>query len=59
MNGDLRTIPPTDIVPYFHAKVEVALGDVFGDRRTAVRPAYFANNALQYKNGVVQGEGRR
>lgn len=58
VNGDLRAIPPTDIVPYFHAKVEIALGDVFGDRWTVVRPAYFASNALQYKDGIVQGEVR-
>lgn len=58
VNGDLCAIPPADIVPYFHAKVEIALGDAFGDRRTAVRPAYFASNALQYKNGIVQGQVR-
>lgn len=32
VQGDLHAIPPTDIIPYAHAKVEIALEKVFGDR---------------------------
>ena len=58
VQGDLHAIPPTDIIPYAHAKVEIALEKVFGDRWSAVRPGYFASNALQYKDNFVQGEVR-
>ncbi|KAJ5819972.1 hypothetical protein N7474_005563 [Penicillium riverlandense] len=58
VQGDLRTIPPTDIVPYLHARVEIALEDVFGGHWSVVRPAYFASNALQYKDEIAQGNVR-
>ncbi|KAJ5105678.1 hypothetical protein NUU61_003025 [Penicillium alfredii] len=58
VQGDIHAIPPTDIVPYIHAKVEIALDDVFGGRWSAVRPAYFASNALQYKDEIMQGDVR-
>lgn len=47
VQGDLHAIPPTDIVPYAFAMVEIALEDVFGGRWSAVRPGYFASNVLQ------------
>ena len=56
VQSDLHAISPTDIVPYSHATVEIALGDVFGNRCSAVRPGYFASNVLQYKNEIMLGE---
>lgn len=58
VQGDLQAIPPTDIVPYIHTKVGIALEDVFGGRWSAVRPAYFASNVLQYKDEIVRGDVR-
>lgn len=58
VQGDIRAIPPTEIVPYLHAKVEISLEDVSGDRCSAVRPAYFSSNTLQYKDSIKQGEVR-
>lgn len=58
VQGDIRAIPPTEIVPFLHARVEIALEDVFGDRCCAVRPGYFSSNTLQYKESFTRGEVR-
>lgn len=58
VQGNIRAIPPSEVVPYLHAKVEIALEDVFGDRCCAVRPGYFSSNTLQYKDPITQGEVR-
>ncbi|CAI7639293.1 unnamed protein product [Penicillium crustosum] len=56
VQGDRHATPPTDIVPYVHAKVEIDLESVFGNRCCAVRPAYFASNVLHFKDEIAQGE---
>ncbi|KAJ5615739.1 hypothetical protein N7537_000853 [Penicillium hordei] len=56
VQGDRHATPPTEIVPYVHAKVEIALESVFGNRCSAVRPAYFASNVLHFKDEIAHGE---
>lgn len=59
VSGDkpLREIPPSDIIPFFHAQVEANLDDVFGpDNYVAVRPGAFATNLQRDKPGIVAGE---
>jgi uncharacterized protein YbjT (DUF2867 family) len=57
VQGDPKAIPPTEIVPYLHAQVEVNTGEIFGgDGFVAVRPGSFASNAFQYKAGLMKGE---
>lgn len=58
VQGDKHAIPPTEIVPFLHARVEIALEDVFGDQCCTVRPGYFSSNTLQYKEPITQGEVR-
>ncbi|KAB8067972.1 hypothetical protein BDV29DRAFT_185335 [Aspergillus leporis] len=56
---DIHAVPPTDIVPWEHAQVEIALEEVFeGDSYVTVRPAYFVSNILQQKPGILNGEVR-
>jgi len=43
---DLRQIPPSELIPYVHAQVEIALEDA-GMAHTALRPAYFATNGIR------------
>ncbi|KAI2601844.1 NAD(P)-binding protein [Hypoxylon sp. NC1633] len=59
VRGDVAAVPPSQFIAYMHARVEVALRDVFGpDGYVALRPAYFDSNALMWANGVRQGEVR-
>lgn len=43
---DLRQIPPSELIPYIHAQIEIALEDT-GMAHTALRPAYFATNGIR------------
>jgi hypothetical protein len=53
----LREIPPSELIPYFHAQVEANLDDTFGpDNYVAVRPGCFVTNLLSEKDGIVAGE---
>lgn len=56
VHGDPHTIQETEVIPYEHARVEIALEDVFGDQWSAVRPAFFSSNVLEYKDEIAQGE---
>jgi uncharacterized protein YbjT (DUF2867 family) len=54
---DLEAIPPSDVIPYLHAKVEINLRETFGaDGYVAARPGSFASNTLQYKGGIAKGQ---
>ena len=57
VQGDLRSIQPNEFVAWTHAQVEIGLEDVFGvNGFAAVRPAFFASNALWYKRMIPDGE---
>ena len=57
IQGDLKAIQPSEIIPYVHAQVEINLGEIFGaDGFVAVRPGSFASNVRQYKAGLAKGE---
>lgn len=54
---DIRSIPPTQLIPYAHAQIEIALEETFGvGNFAAVRPAYFASNIFWWKPMVANGE---
>ncbi|KAJ5259326.1 hypothetical protein N7478_012307 [Penicillium angulare] len=53
---DIRAVPPTELVPYIHAQVEISLDDIFAENGVAVRPGYFASNSLQMKSDCLAGE---
>ena len=55
--GDLKAIQPSEIIPYVHAQVELALQEVYGtDGFVALRPGSFASNNTQYKGGLAKNE---
>jgi len=57
IQGDLKAIQPSELIPYIHAQVEINLGEIFGaDGFVAVRPGSFASNTRQYKAGLEKGE---
>ena len=57
VRDDPAAIPPSDIIPYLHAQVELNLREVFGpDGFVAARPGSFSSNTLQYKTGLEKGE---
>jgi NAD(P)-dependent dehydrogenase (short-subunit alcohol dehydrogenase family) len=56
VQGDIRTIVPSNLVAWSHAQVEINLEDIFGPNGfAAVRPAWFASNSLWYKTMVPKG----
>ena len=57
--GEPRDVPPSNLVPYLHAQVELNLDDVFGsDNYVAVRPGGFATNMLRFRNAINSGDVR-
>lgn len=56
VEGNARDVPPTKIIPYFHAQTEVYLDDIYEQNGTAVRAAHFASNVLFSKEEVIAGE---
>lgn len=51
-----REVKPTEVIPFFHAQIEVVLEEVFGaDGFVALRPGAFASNSLQYRQGISDG----
>jgi uncharacterized protein YbjT (DUF2867 family) len=58
VQGDLRSITePSSFIAWAHAQVEINLENTFGANGfIAVRPAFFASNALWYKEMVLEGE---
>lgn len=52
----LRDVPPSEVIPYVHARVEMVLDEVFGaEGYVAVRPGGFATNMLRFKAGMLGG----
>ena len=57
VRGDLTAIPPSEFIPYIHARVEINLEEIFGrDGFVAARPGYFASNTRQYTADIEKGE---
>ncbi|KAE9372738.1 NAD(P)-binding protein [Stipitochalara longipes BDJ] len=57
IQGDPKTIQPSEVIPYVHAQVEINLGEIFGANGfVAARPGSFASNTRQYKAGLEKGE---
>jgi len=56
--GDPGSVPPTNVIAWAHAQVEMNLADVFGpEGYVAVRPAFFASNTLmQWKAMLRTGQ---
>lgn len=48
--------PQSEIIPWAHAQVELALTDIFGEgNHTSVRPAFFASNTFRYASQIKAG----
>ncbi|MCJ1473533.1 hypothetical protein MMC13_002184 [Lambiella insularis] len=57
IQGDLKAIQPSEVIPYVHAQVEISLGEIFGaDAFVAARPGWFASNTLRYRRELEEGE---
>jgi uncharacterized protein YbjT (DUF2867 family) len=57
VQGDIRAIEPSDFVAWAHAQIEISLNEVFGSAAfVALRPAWFASNAMWYKKQIPEGE---
>ena len=57
VQGDLKAIEPSEIIPYAHAQVEINLSEAYGpDSYVAVRPGSFASNTRDFKTGLNEGE---
>ena len=57
IKGDPRDILPSEVIPYVHAQVEIAIDDVFGHNNSvALRPGGFATNLLRHKDEIKAGE---
>lgn len=53
-----KDIPPTEVIPFIHARVEMSLDEVYGeDNYVAVRPGGFATNLLRHKKDFASGSG--
>ncbi|RAK77445.1 uncharacterized protein BO72DRAFT_527616 [Aspergillus fijiensis CBS 313.89] len=56
---DIREVGPSDIVPWEHAQVEIALEEIYGSSGyLAVRPAFYASNLLHEKQAILRGQVR-
>lgn len=57
IRNDVADIPPEEIIPYAHARIEMSLREIFGPGGyVAVRPGAFATNILRYKDGIKEGQ---
>ncbi|OOQ91371.1 NmrA-like family protein [Penicillium brasilianum] len=57
VDGDLRSIEPSNIVAYLHGQVEINLEEVLGaDGYVAVRPAFFNTNVKWWAGMIREGE---
>lgn len=57
VNEPLDSYPPSDIIPYIHAQVEINLEQIYGSGNyVAVRPGGFATNTLSWKGGINASE---
>ena len=56
IKNEAKDVPPSEIIPFVHAKVELSLDEVFGpENYVALRPGGFASNLLRYKQGIQSG----
>lgn len=59
ITGNPSDVPPSEVIPYVHAQVELSLDEVFGDEHyVALRPGGFATNILRLKSGILAGDVR-
>ena len=57
VSGDLKAVPPSEVIPFIHAQVEISLDEIFGpENYVALRPGGFATNLLRYKKGIQNRE---
>ncbi|CAH0054624.1 unnamed protein product [Clonostachys solani] len=57
VQGDIRKITPSYLVPYAHAQVEIGLDEIFGSHGyVAIRPGYFNTNASRWASMIREGE---
>lgn len=57
VSGDLKAVPPSELISFIHAQVEISLDEIFGPENYVVlRPGGFATNLLRYKKGIQEGE---
>lgn len=57
VENDPHDVPETDFIGNIHAKVEIALEEVFGaDSFIAVRPGFFTSNLTWFKEAIRSGE---
>ncbi|KAJ5808461.1 hypothetical protein N7474_009730 [Penicillium riverlandense] len=57
ISGELADIPPSELIAYVHAQVEISLDEVFGQENyVAMRPGGFATNTLKFKAAINAGE---
>ncbi|KAI3011057.1 hypothetical protein CBS147346_1258 [Aspergillus niger] len=55
--SDIHNVDPSDIVPWEHAQVEIALEEVYGRASyVTVRPAFYASNLFHQRQAIQQGE---
>jgi uncharacterized protein YbjT (DUF2867 family) len=55
VQGDIRTVQPSNYIGYEHAQVEISLEDVFGPQGyVAVRPSFFASNSLWWQRQIIE-----
>lgn len=56
-NQALRTISPSDLLPFVHAQVEASLEELLGpENYVAVRPGCFATNLLSARDGILAND---
>ncbi|RAH84613.1 NmrA-like family protein [Aspergillus japonicus CBS 114.51] len=54
---DIHEVDPSDIVPWEHAQVEIALEEIYGSSGyVTVRPAFYASNLLHEKQAILRGQ---
>ncbi|CAL5870325.1 uncharacterized protein PFLUO_LOCUS4561 [Penicillium psychrofluorescens] len=57
ISRELADIPPSELIAYVHAQVEISLDEVFGQENyVALRPGTFATNTIRFKDGINAGE---
>ncbi|EME50403.1 hypothetical protein DOTSEDRAFT_69058 [Dothistroma septosporum NZE10] len=55
--GPIREVPKEEVIPYWHAMVEISLEDMYGAGNfVAIRPGGFATNCLRWADGVKSGQ---
>ena len=59
IQGDIREVQQSDMIPWLHAQVEINLEEIFQSKNyVAVRPGFFATNYLNWKAGISAGDAK-